>query len=136
MYNIRRGYQGLFLDAASRQKLEKMQGRPLTNMVSDMHVTFAYGSIIPYAEETAGKAWEIPVTGYACDGKNSAFLVELPEELMKIYANTDVPPHVTVSTAEGAKPKDSGKLAFTRLDEPFMVRGTLQNRLWKEGRRK
>lgn len=125
-----RGYQGLFIDKDSCAELIRREEKHLSNPVRNMHITFRYGTVIPYPYTLKSpypwerRTWDIKVTHYACNGKNSAFACILPDELNVHYAN-GVTPHITVSLSDGAKAVDSGNLKFEKLDEPFTVSGYL-----------
>ncbi len=119
-----KGYQGLFLDEKTQEKLVELQKDGLSDITKDMHITFKFGETEQYPEELIGKEFKIKIIGYASDGKNSGFQVELPEELKPYYKNQNGP-HITVSLGEvnGVKGKavDTGTLNFEPIEEPFEI---------------
>lgn len=123
-----KGFQGIFLDEEIEQQLIALQKKGLDSNVENMNITFKVGDIEKYPEELIGKEFEIKITGYGSDGKNSEFSVELPEELRKYYKSSSIP-HITVSIGEvdGVKGKivDTAKLEFKPLDKPIQIKGKL-----------
>ena len=131
-------YQGIFLDKESIKKLVEMQEEKLTNVVMEMHCTFKYR---PEKKETesflnklGNKAIFLKIVGYASDGKNSGFEVELTDEQREVYFNTHIIddntnktemtiPHITVSLSDNAKAVNTRNLKFKRLKEPFYISG-------------
>lgn len=101
-------YWGLFIEDRSLFKSN------LENEVVWKHVTFGFKTPCPI--KMVGSRWTLKIVGYACDGDNEAYLVELPHEVKRFYDN-DAVPHITVSTSKDGKPKDSGYLPFERLPE-------------------
>ena len=120
----KKGYQGLFLDEATQEKLIELQKKGLSDIVKDMHITFKFGETEKYPQELMGREFIVKIVGYASDGKNSGFQIELPEELNAYYKNKNLP-HITVSLGEidGVKGKavDTGTLSFEKLDEPIEI---------------
>ena len=123
-----KGYQGLFLDDETQEKLVELQEKGLNDIVKDMHITFKFGETEQYPPELMGKEFTLKIIGYASDGKNSGFQVELPEELSSYYQNQNGP-HITVSLGEidGVKGKavDTGILNFEPIEEPIEISGRL-----------
>ena len=119
-----KGYQGLFLDEKTEEKLIELQKDKLNSVVKDMHITFKFGQLNPFPSELMEKIFEVKIIGYASDGRNSGFQVELPEELKPYYENQNVP-HITVSLGEvdGVKGKavDTGTLKFESLEETINI---------------
>ena len=120
------GYQGIFFDKETEEKLVKLQKDGLENVIKDMHITFHYGELEPYPDELMGKDFKVKIVGYASDGKNSGFQVEIPEELKKYYKRQNVS-HITVSLGEvnGVKGKavDTGFMKFEPIEEPIEISG-------------
>ena len=122
-------YEGIFFDVEVSKFLRSIEGEvlPITNKI--LHCTFKFrpeGSQL--FDEIVGEEVEVLVTGYGCDGKNSGFLVELPELALKYYINYDneenlKPAHITVSLAPGAKAVDTANLEFRKLSKPFSIKG-------------
>ena len=78
------------------------------------HVTVKFAPGPDILSEFWGQKVTVTVTGYACDGRNEGIRVTLhaknkalQEKLAKVAA-----PHMTLSVAEGARARDTGKLAF------------------------
>lgn len=119
-----KGYQGLFLDEETQEKLVELQEKGLSDIVKDMHITFKFGETEQYPPELMGKEFKVKIIGYASDGKNSGFQIELPEELSPYYQNQNGP-HITVSLGEidGVKGKavDTGTLQFEPIEEPIEI---------------
>ncbi len=123
-----KGFQGIFLEKEIEQQLIALQKNGLESNVENMHITFKFGDTEKYPEELIGREFEIKITGYGSDGKNSGFSVELPEELRKYYKSSSIP-HITVSIGEvdgvKGKPVDTAKLDFKSLDKPLLIKGKL-----------
>lgn len=123
-----RGFQGIFLDKETEEKLINLQKRGLESNIQNMHITFKYGDIEEYPKELIGKNFKIKIIGYGADEKNSGFLVEIPQELKKYYKSSSVP-HITVSLGEvdGVKGKavNTGKLDFEPLEKTIEISGQL-----------
>lgn len=123
-----RGFQGIFLEKEIEQQLIALQKKGLESNVENMHIAFKFGDTEKYPEELIRREFEIKITGYGSDGKNSGFSVELPEELKKYYKSSNIP-HIIVSIGEvdGVKGKsvDTAKLEFKPLDKPIYIKGKL-----------
>lgn len=132
-----KGYQGLFLDEKTQEKLVELQKNGLSDITKDMHITFKFGETEQYPEELIGKEFNVKIIGYASDGKNSGFQVELPEELKPYYKNQNGP-HITVSLGEvdGIKGKavDTGTLNFEPIEEPFEISSKLGYFVYGKGK--
>ena len=50
-----KGYQGLFLDEKTQEKLVELQQKGLSDITKDMHITFKFGETEPYPQELMGK---------------------------------------------------------------------------------
>ena len=114
-----------------------MQKNGLSDITKDMHITFKFGETEQYPEELIGKEFNVKIIGYASDGKNSGFQVELPEELKPYYKNQNGP-HITVSLGEvdGIKGKavDTGTLNFEPIEEPFEISSKLGYFVYGKGK--
>lgn len=123
-----KGFQGVFFGNETEEQLIALQEQGLDSNITNMHITFKFGDTEKYPDELMGKDFKIKVTGYASDGKNSGFSVELPEELKEFYKSSSIP-HITVSIGEvdgvKGKPVDTGKLDFKPIDEPVEIPGKL-----------
>lgn len=134
---ILKGYQGIFLNEETQEKLVELQKEKLADTVKDMHITFKFGTTEKFPQELMKKEYPLKVVGYASDGKNSGFQVELPEELMTYYKNKNNP-HITVSLGEvdGVKGKavDTGTLEFKPIEEPVEIQGQLGYFVYGKGK--
>ena len=83
-----RGFQGIFLDKETEEKLINLQKDGLESNIQNMHITFKFGDIEEYPKELMNKNFKIKIIGYGSDGKNSGFLVEVPQELKKYYKSS------------------------------------------------
>lgn len=123
-----KGFQGIFLEDEIEQQLIALQKKGLDSNIENMHITFKFGDTEKYPEELMGKEFKIKIIGYASDGKNSGFSVELPEKLKPYYKSSSIP-HITVSIGEvdgiKGKPVDTAKLNFKPLKEPVEIQGKL-----------
>ena len=132
-----RGFQGIFLDKETEEKLINLQKDGLESNIQNMHITFKFGDIEEYPKELINKNFKIKIIGYGSDGKNSGFLVEVPQELKKYYKSSSFP-HITVSLGEvnGEKGKavNTGKLDFKSLEEPIEIFGKLGYFIYGKGK--
>ena len=131
-----KGFQGVFFDNEVEQQLVNLQKNGLKNNIENMHITFKFGNTEKYPDELMAKEFNFKITGYASDGKNSGFTVELPKELKKYYKSSNIP-HITVSIGEvdgvKGKPVDTGKLNFKPLDKPAEIYGKLGYFIYGKG---
>lgn len=136
--DLLKGYQGIFFSEEVQKKLVKLQKRGLDSIIKDMHITFKYGELEKFPDELMNKEIMVKIIGYASDGKNSGFQVELPEELKKYYKNVNGA-HITVSLGEvdGIKGKavDTGVMEFEPID-PVEISGQLGYFVYKKDRSK
>ena len=134
---ILKGYQGLFFDQQTQEKLIDLQENGLHEIVKDMHVTFKFGKTEAYPEELMKKVFHLQLIGYASNGKNSGFRVKIPEELHLYYQNPNTP-HITVSLGEidGEKGRaiDTGTMEFKKLDKPVTIQGQLGYYIYGKGK--
>lgn len=125
---VLKGYQGIFFDEKIQEELARLQLYGLSYIVDNMHITFNFGELSKFPDELMKKDIPLKIIGYASDGKNSGFQVELPEEIQRYYKNQNGP-HITVSIGEvdgvRGKPVDTGKLNFQKLEEPIEITGQL-----------
>lgn len=107
-----KGYSGLFLVTGidSKERYEE---------IVDQHITFQFGDLDRFPEDLMHKTYKVKIIGYAEDGKNEGYLVEIPKELKEFYKGAKNP-HITVGIANGGKPVDTAKLRF-RSVTPFVV---------------
>lgn len=135
---ILKGYQGIFFDEETQKKLVELQENGLSDIVNDMHITFNFGELYKFSDELMNKEIALKLIGYASDGKNSGFQVELPEELNSYYKNKNEA-HITVSLGEvdGVKGKavDTGTMKFEPIN-PIEISGKLGYFVFREDRTK
>ena len=123
-------YEGLFFDDDVIQYLYELEEQSLGVTNDILHCTFKYHpSDKEIFNEIAGKFFEIYLIGYGNDGKNSGFLVDLPDNLKKYYINYDEEmneklkvPHITISLAKGARAIDTKNLCFKKLKKPIKIK--------------
>ena len=128
-------YMGVFFDEETKNRLIEKQKNKLPIIAPDMHCTFKYA---PTKSETreffkllGGRNIDLKITGYASDGMNSGFSIELTPEQRLVYTNDIMvdgmreirPAHITVSMEEGAYAVNTGYLNFQKLEEPFSISG-------------
>lgn len=132
-----KGFQGIFLDVETEEELINLQKRGLESNIQNMHITFKYGDIEEYPKELIGKKFKIKIVGYGADGKNSGFLVKIPQELKRYYKCSSVP-HITVSLGEvdGVKGKavNTSKLDFKPLEKTIEIFGQLGYFIYGKGK--
>lgn len=126
-------YQGYFLDQESVERLrdkeeeltKKLEKNILEKNVTHPHITFKFSpndeQVLP--NDIVGKDFNLKVTGYGNDGKNSGFEVELLEEIKKYYDGAKKV-HITTTLAEGAKAVDTCNLEFESID-PIDINGKM-----------
>ena len=124
-------YQGIFFEGETVNIIHSLEECQLPIVNDEIHCTFKYH---PTEEElfddVVGKEVEIELIGYACDGKNSGFQIELSPDITGYYINFDEDnptklkiPHITTSLAKGAKAKDTKNLNFKPLLNPYKIKG-------------
>mgnify|MGYP007069838814 CR=1 FL=1 len=123
-------YQGIFFEGESLQKILEQEQTHLERKNDEIHCTFQYKPPVEdLLEELINKEFSVKLIGYACDGKNSGFEVELPKELIPYYKNVEEKtnrlkiPHITVSISKDAKSKDTKDLKFMPLDKKIEIVG-------------
>lgn len=119
-----------FEDKDTLSKIKSLEREPLPITNDILHCTLKYhpkeNELFP---EIIGKEFTIKLTGYASNGKNSGFEIELPTELEKYYINYDEvtnklkTPHITTSISEGAKAKNTKDLNFIPLPKTEIITG-------------
>ena len=121
---INEGYQGLFLTYRSACSLHDAEPEQLENIISNPHVAFRSGTIVPFPRELVGKKYRFYAVAYASDGRNSGFLVELPKNLSSLYESEDKP-YIATSLSSDSKAGGTAKLDFKPLAMPIPLAGTL-----------
>ena len=102
-------YWGLFLT-------ENLDG--CLTAIANQHVTFGFKSEMPQGLDTF-KTYNVQVVGYACDGINEGYKVEIPAELEEFYTGNTIK-HITIGVANDGKPVDTASLSFNEI-EPFCI---------------
>ncbi len=132
-----KGFQGIFFDEETEEKLINLQKDGLKSNIKNMHITFKYGDIEKYPDEIMGKEFKVKIVGYGADEKNSGFLVEIPQELKKYYKGS-ISPHITVSLGEvsGVKGKavNTSKLDFKPLEKSIEIVGNFGYFIYGKGK--
>ena len=119
-------YEGIFFEETDLYSSEKIH---LLRKIAFPHCTFKYRPLEEQIfDDLVGKEIDILVVGYGCDGQKSGFEIIIPEELHDYYINYDNNnnlkiPHITTSLNYNAKPVNTYKLSFTKLDKPFLIKG-------------
>lgn len=123
-------YEGIFFEGEELEKIKSLEKEHLPVTNDQVHCTFKYH---PNEDELfdnlLGKTFEIKLIGYASNGKNSGFEIELPSKLRDYYINYDETtgklkvPHITVSLAEDAKAVNTKKLKFIPLPKKQKILG-------------
>ena len=122
-------YEGIFFEGETVDLIHSLENNRLPIVNDEIHCTFKYHpSEEEIFDEIVGKEIDVLIVGYANDGKNSGFELQLPEDIMPYYINYEEEgkikkPHITASLAEGAKAVDTKNLNFERLSKPIMVKG-------------
>lgn len=113
-------FAGLFIDPEElSQKIQPTLER--VNLFQP-HITTAFK---PSAEQLhldqLGSSAKIIAVGYGNDGENEGLLVRIESDNPEIQADCDAleTPHITISVSRRGKPKNTAKLDFNPLTEPF-----------------
>lgn len=123
-------YEGIFFNKETVNLIHSLECNPLPNINDEIHCTFKYHpEEDEIFDEIVGKSFELYLIGYANDGKNSGFKVELSDDLIPYYINFDEQnpnelkiPHITVSLGENAKAYDTKNLKFKPIS-PIKIIG-------------
>ena len=123
-------YEGIFFEGENLEKILSLEKTKLSNSNLLVHCTFKYS---PKENEIdnnlVGKEFDVFLTGYACDGRNSGFSLRLSDDIWKYYINREFKtgklriPHITTSIAEGEKPLHTKDLKFEKFEKPIKVKG-------------
>lgn len=117
------GYSAVFYPPDVIRTLQAHEAEPLMRDVDLRHTTLQFSAkeaLETIPQEMLGKAIPVEVIGYGCDGKNSGFLVCIPESL---HAQSGIA-HITMSLGEKGKAVDTAHLEFKPI-EPFMIAGQI-----------
>ena len=81
-------YEGIFFEGEAADLIHSLEKDPLPVVNDEIHCTFNYH---PKTDEIfnnlVGKEIEVSLIGYANDGQNSGFELQLPSEVMQYYRN-------------------------------------------------
>ena len=124
-------YEGIFFEGEDAKTIKSLEEKKLPIRSDILHCTFKY---LPKKDEIfnqlVGKEFDVFLTGYACDGRNSGFSVQFTGDIDDYYINfeeTDSSklkrPHVTTSIAPGSKPMNTKDLDFVQFEKPVKVKG-------------
>lgn len=135
-------YEGLFFGEEMVKLIHSLETNQLENVNDELHCTFKYHpSENEIFNDIVGKNFEVYLIGYANDGNNSGFEIELPAELRKYYINYEEQnpselkvPHITASLANGAKAVKTKDLDFKPLEEPIKLVGRFGYWIKDEGK--
>lgn len=123
-------YVGLFIDEDGIKDLKNNEKCRLVKLPKSFHLTLEYKpKNLDSYKNILGKSFKIKVVGYGSGSKNSGYLVELPDELLYYYKNTDKngeikPAHITMSLSNDGHAVDTAFLNFQQID-PFYVSGKI-----------
>lgn len=120
-------YEGIFLNEDMLKIIHSLEKDRLSLINDEIHCTFKYHpSEEEIFNEIVGSEFVVYLIGYANDGQNSGFEIELPAELKKYYINYDdegklKKPHITASLSENAKAYNTCKLNFIPLEKKIPI---------------
>lgn len=124
-------YEGIFFEGDIVEFIHSLEEVHLPVINDEIHCTFKYHpSEDEIFDELVGREIEVLIVGYGCDGKNSGFEIQLPNEIASYYINYEGDgsgilkiPHITASLAQGAKASNTKSLDFKKLPNPVVVKG-------------
>lgn len=122
-------YIGIFIDENDTNKILQNEGTALEKRPNNFHCTMQYmPKDLNFFYDVIGQEVVIALTGYGCDGNNSGFRVEFPDNIKKYFLNTDKDgnlkiPHITTSLSKKGKAVDTMNLNFHDLENAVLVRG-------------
>lgn len=124
-------YEGIFFDKETVKFIHSLEKNPLPIINDEIHCTFKYHPLEnEIFNELVGKEIEVLLIGYGCDGNNSGFLVQLPDDIMKYYINYDEQnsnvlkkPHITASLSLNAQAYKTKDLKFEPLKTHYKIKG-------------
>ena len=83
-------YEGIFFEGDSVDFIHSLEKNQLPIVNDEIHCTFKYHpSEDEIFDELVGKEIEVLIVGYGCDGNNSGFEIQLPEDIIQYYINYD-----------------------------------------------
>lgn len=124
-------YEGIFFEGDVVDFIHSLEEVHLPVINDEIHCTFKYRpNDDEIFDDIVGREVEVLIVGYGCDGSNSGFEIQLPDEIASYYINYDESnpddlkiPHITASLAEGAKASNTKNLIFKKLANPVVVKG-------------
>jgi hypothetical protein len=124
-------YEAIFLDEESINLIHKLEEKKLDRVNDEIHLTLKYKpKDNEIFNDIVGKEFDMYLIGYANDGMNSGFEIELTEELKPYYINYDEintttlkKPHITASLSNEAEAVNTKNLNFIKLPQKYKVKG-------------
>jgi hypothetical protein len=124
-------YEAIFLDEESINLIHELEENKLDRINDEIHLTLKYKpKDNEIFNDIVGKEFDMYLIGYANDGMNSGFEIELTEELKPYYINYDEintttlkKPHITASLSNEAEAVNTKNLNFVKLPQKYKVKG-------------
>ena len=122
-------YIGIFVDEDDIDKIVQNERVCLEKRPNNFHCTMQYmPKDLKFFRDMIGKEIVITLIGYGCDGENSGFKVQFPENIKKYFLNTDKEgnlkvPHITTSLSKNGKAVNTMNLKFDDFENPIFIRG-------------
>lgn len=124
-------YEAIFLDEESMNLIHELEENKLDRVNDEIHLTLKYKpKDNEIFNDIVGKEFDMYLIGYANDGMNSGFEIELTEELKPYYINYDEintttlkKPHITASLSNEAEAVNTKNLNFIKLPQKYKVKG-------------
>ena len=124
-------YEAIFLDEESINLTHELEENKLDRVNDEIHLTLKYKpKDNEIFNDIVGKEFDMYLIGYANDGMNSGFEIELTEELKPYYINYDEintttlkKPHITASLSNEAEAVNTKNLNFIKLPQKYKVKG-------------
>lgn len=124
-------YEAIFLDEESVNLIHELEENKLDRVNDEIHLTLKYKpKDNEIFNDIVGKEFDMYLIGYANDGMNSGFEIELTEELKPYYINYDEintttlkKPHITASLSNEAEAVNTKNLNFIKLPQKYKVKG-------------
>ena len=124
-------YEAIFLDEESIKLIHELEENKLDRVNDEIHLTLKYKpKDNEIFNDIVGKEFDMYLIGYANDGMNSGFEIELTEELKPYYINYDEintttlkKPHITASLSNEAEAVNTKNLNFIKLPQKYKVKG-------------
>lgn len=124
-------YEAIFLDEESINLIHELEENKLDRVNDEIHLTLKYKpKDNEIFNDIVGKEFDMYLIGYANDGMNSGFEIELTEEPKPYYINYDEintttlkKPHITASLSNEAEAVNTKNLNFIKLPQKYKVKG-------------